>query len=236
VGNIPRVLLMLPTWTYVKGGGSLYVNLFVGSTVTVPGIAGTDVEMVQETDYPWSGDVAITVKPETTKTFSIRIRVPNREVSALYDNTPKSNGISSIKVNGKLIQPPVEKGYAVINRTWQAGDRIHLVLPMTVQRVKGIDKIEATRGQVALRYGPLVYCAESIDQNLDNVLSPDAPLSTEWKPDLLDGVKVINGAWTDGSTLLAIPYYARSNRALESSEGSGRRRSGTRSTVWLKDQ
>ncbi len=236
VGNIPRVLLMLPTWTYVKGADSLYVNLFVGSTVTVPGIAGTDVEMVQETDYPWSGDVAITVNPQTTKTFTIHIRVPNREVSELYNNTPKANGISSIKVNGKLIHPPVEKGYAVINRTWQAGDRIALVLPMTVQRVKGIDKIEATRGQVALRYGPLIYSAESVDQNLDNVLSPDAPLSTEWRPDLLDGVRVIKGTWADGSTLLGIPYYARSNRASESSEGSGRRRTGTRSTVWLKDQ
>ena len=248
VGNIPRVLLMLPTWTYVKDADSLYVNLFVGSTVTVPGIAGTDVEMVQETDYPWSGDVAITVNPKTTKAFSIRIRVPNREVSALYNNMPKANGISSIKVNGKLIQPPVEKGYAVINRTWQAGDIIDLVLPMTVQRVKGIDKIEATRGQVALRYGPLIYSAESADQNLDNVLSPDAPLSTEWKPDLLDGVTVIKGTWADGSTLLAIPNYARNNRALESSKGSGslggagttggrgRRRSGTRSTVWLRDR
>jgi DUF1680 family protein len=35
VGNIPRTLLMLPTWMYAKGADSLYVNLFVGSTVTV---------------------------------------------------------------------------------------------------------------------------------------------------------------------------------------------------------
>lgn len=208
-------------------------------TSRAPGIAGTDVEMVQETDYPWSGDVAITVNPETTKTFTIRIRVPNREVSALYNNTPKADGISWLKVNGKLIQPPVEKGYAVIHRTWEAGDRIHLAIPMTVQRVKGIDKIEATRGQVALRYGPLMYCAESVDQNLDDVLSPDAPLRTEWKPDLLDGVLVIKGKWADGSALLTIPYYARSNRDLESSEGvdgRDRRRGGAHSTVWLKDE
>ena len=53
VGNIPRTLLMVPTWTYVKDDDGLYVNMFIGSTIKVDDVAGTDVEMVQETDYPW---------------------------------------------------------------------------------------------------------------------------------------------------------------------------------------
>lgn len=235
VGNIPRVLLMLPTWTYVKDADSLYVNLFVGGTVTVPGIAGTDVEMVQETDYPWSGQVAITVNPEVAKEFDLHIRLPNREVSELYSNTPHANGASSIRLNGQLIQPPVEKGYAVIRGTWQAGDKIDLVLPMVVQRVKGIDKIQATQGQVALRYGPLIYNVESLDQNIDGILNPETPLVTEWVDDLLQGVQVIKGTWADGSPLLAIPYYARQNRLRENPDTSSRRqRGGVRSTVWIK--
>jgi DUF1680 family protein len=212
VGNIPRVLLMLPTWTYVKDSANLYVNLFVGSKITVPGIAGTDVEMIQETDYPWSGSVGITVNPKTGKTFAIRIRIPNREVSNIYHNEPKANGILSIEVNGRTVQPPVEKGYAVIERTWKAGDRIELELPMQVQRVRAINEVEATRGRVALRYGPLIYSAEAVDQDLDRALSPDAPLTTEWEPDLLQGVLTIKGRWADGSDMLAIPNYARANR------------------------
>ena len=43
VGNIPRVLLMLPTWMYMKSDDGIYVNLFIGSTVTIEGVAGTDV-------------------------------------------------------------------------------------------------------------------------------------------------------------------------------------------------
>ena len=35
VGNIPRTLLMIPTWTYVRGDDGLYVNLFIGSTINV---------------------------------------------------------------------------------------------------------------------------------------------------------------------------------------------------------
>ncbi len=237
VGNIPRVLLLLPTWAYVKDADSVYVNLFLGSTVIVPGVAGTDVEMVQDTDYPWSGDVAITVNPKRTRRFNVKIRVPNREVSDLYSNQPKANGITSIKVNGELVQPAIKNGYAIINRRWRAGDTIDVVLPMVIQRVKGMDKIEATRGQVALRYGPLIYTAEAVDQDITKVLSPDAPLTLEWQPDLLEGVMVIKGTWSDGSDFVAIPNYARSNRFGQAQvEGSERRSGGLSSTVWLKDE
>jgi DUF1680 family protein len=235
VGNIPRTLLMLPTWTYARSADGIYVNLFIGSTVTVEDVAGTNVEMVQKTDYPWSGDVSITVNPKEQKTFSIRIRVPDRSVSELYAGTPQSDGFTSISVNGSAITPPVDKGYAVISRPWRAGDKIDLKLPMKIQRIKASDKIEATKGRLALRYGPLIYCAERVDQDIDNVLSPESALTTEWKGDLLGGVMVIKGAWADGSELTAIPYYARNNRD-SSAESDRRGRDAIKSSVWLKDQ
>ena len=235
VGNIPRTLLMIPTWTYAKSADGIYVNLFIGSTIAVGNVAGTNVEMVQKTDYPWSGEVSITVNPKQAKKFSVMIRVPNRSVSELYAGTPESDGITSISVNGSVITPPVGKGYAVINRMWSPGDKIELKLPMKIQRIKAIDKIEATRGKVALRYGPLIYSAERVDQDIDNVLSPESALSAEFKSDFLDGVMVIKGTWVDGSQLLAIPNYARANR--EPTDQSNRRGRGTvRSSVWLKDR
>ncbi len=239
VGNIPRTLLMLPTWTYLKSADSIYVNLFIGSTVTIEDVTGTDVTMVQKTDYPWSGDVSITVNPKVQKTFSVRIRVPNRSVSELYTGSPESDGITSISVNGSAITPPVDKGYAVITRNWKAGDKIDLTLPMNVQRIKASDKIEATTGRVALQYGPLIYCAESIDQDLNNILSPNTALTIEWNGNLLSGLMVLKGMWDDGSELMSIPYYARSNRGLSDSTETDRRPRGQGSlisSVWLKDQ
>ena len=235
VGNIPRTLLMLPTWTYAGSADGIYVNLFIGSTITVENVAGTNVQMVQKTDYPWSGDVSVTVNPRQTKRFSVRIRVPNRSVSELYAGTPQSDGITSISVNGSAITPPIEKGYAVISGFWRAGDKIDLKLPMKVQRIKASDKIEATKGRVALRYGPLIYSAEKVDQDIDNILSPESTLTAEWKDDLLGGVMVIKGTWADGSEFTAIPNYARGNR--DASDESDRRGRGTiSSSVWLKDQ
>jgi hypothetical protein len=223
VGNIPRTLLSLPTWMYSTSADGLYVNLFIGAAVTVDNVASTRVQMVQATDYPWSGNVAITVNPAETKRFTIRIRVPSRSVSKLYTASPACDGLAALAVNGTPVAPVIEHGYAAVTREWKAGDRIDLVLPMKVQRVKGSSRIAATAGRVALRYGPLIYNVESVDQDVNAVLRPDAELSTQWKGDLLGGVLVIKGEWADGKPLTAVPNYARLNR-------------GGRSIVWIKDQ
>ncbi|MBN1360734.1 MAG: glycoside hydrolase family 127 protein [Sedimentisphaerales bacterium] len=246
VGNIPRTLLMIPTWTYVKDDSGIYVNLFIGSTINVEKVAGTNVQMVQKTDYPWSGNVSITVNPETPKRFTVYVRVPDRTTSALYMPTPQVNGLKSISVNGSAVNPRIEKGYAAITRDWEADDKIDLVLPMQVQRIKADERIAADVGRVALRYGPLIYSAERIDQDLDKVLPPDAKLTTEFKSDLLDGVLVVKGAWADGSAFMAIPNYARDNRPVQPDEDEGaaaggarRGRGGSRglnSIVWIRDQ
>jgi DUF1680 family protein len=232
VGNIPRTLLMLPTWMYSKSADSIWVNLFIGSTVTIEDVADTNVKLVQTTDYPWSGDVSITVHPAEAREFSVKVRIPNRSVSELYSSTPQSDGIASIALNGSAITPRQENGYAIITRNWKAGDKIDLVLRMKIQRVKGIDKVAATREQVALRYGPLIYCVESVDQKLGIPLGRESALSSEWHAPLLNGVKVIKGTWADGSPLTAIPYYARHNRTANSPDG----RRATRSTVWVNEQ
>ena len=209
--------------TYVKSADCLYVNLFVGSSITVDQFAGGSVQMVQTTDYPWSGNVSIAVNPAKSGRFTVRIRVPNRAVSQLYTATPNCDGISSLAVNGSPLTPVVQNGYAAITRDWKTGDTITLVLPMKVQRVKAGPQIAADAGRVALRYGPLLYNLESVDQNLNAVLPPDSALSTEWNASLLGGVMVIKGAFADGTPMTAVPNYARLNR-------------GGRSIVWLKDQ
>ena len=83
-------------------------------------------------------------------------------------------------------------------------------------------------GKVALQRGPLLYCAEGVDNNgrAANIILPEnVSFSTESKPDLLNGVVVIQGEApvaeisTDGLSIAtskkrftAIPYYSWANR------------------------
>ena len=240
VGNIPRTLLNLPTWMYLKDSDSIYVNLFIGSTVKIKNIVGTDVEMVQQTNYPWSGDVFINVNPQTEKNFSVKVRVPKHDISSLYKLEPQANGINSISINGTKITPQIENGYAVITRSWKAGDKIELVLPMKVQVVKADERIEADRGRVALRYGPLIYSIERADQDINQILNTQSALTAEWNGDLLNGVMTIKGTFADNSPMIAIPNYARDNRRDQgtSARGRGSRGGGfgLNSIVWIRDQ
>jgi uncharacterized protein len=212
VGNLSRTLLMIPTWAYVKDSTGLYVNMFVGSRVHVGEVAGTNVEVVQKTDYPWHGAVSITVNPEQAKTFSVYVRIPDRSTSRLYREFPAVRGLQSLSVNGTPVTATIEKGYAVVTREWSAGDRIELELPMQVQRVVADSRVTADSSLVALKYGPLVYNVEAADNKSIHQKLGTEPLRAQWRPDLLGGVMVITGRWADGSELLAIPNYARMNR------------------------
>ena len=232
VGNIPRTLLMIPTWTYLTSEKGVYVNLFIGSTINLERVVGTDIEMVQKTNYPWDGNVAITVNPKAEKEFTLFVRVPDRTTSELYTPTPAVNGITSLSVNGQSVEPVINNGYAEIKRVWKAGDKVEFVLPMEVQKVTADPNIAATTGQVTLRYGALVYNFEEVDNgnNINETSLGSGPFTTEWMPNLLNGVVAIKGTWSNGNPMIAVPNYARMNR----NQPRDAQIRTPRSNVWVK--
>ena len=227
VGNIPRTLLMLPTWMYATGKDALYVNLYAGSTVT-RGQRGRHERRDRADDRLSLERQGGDCRPpgRRQKQFAVHLRVPARDASRLYTAQPAVEGLKSLSVNGAAEPVKLDNGYAVISREWKSGDRIELELPLVAQRIKADERVAADRGRVALRYGPLVYCIESVDQNVDQVLPPDAPLTTEWKPDLLGGVVVIHGKFAggkplDGHSLLRPRQSRRPIRGVDSGRRIG---------------
>ena len=236
VGNLSRTLLMIPTWTYVKDKTGLYVNMFVGSRIHVGEVAGTGVEVLQKTEYPWDGKVSITVNPEQSKSFAVYVRIPDRTTSKLYTDSPQVRGLKRVAVNGEQVTPDIQKGYAVLRREWKPGDRIELELPMEPQRVVADSRIHVDDGLMALKYGPLIYNVESTDNhNIEGKLGA-APLRMQWRPDLLGGVMVMNGQWKDGSDLVAIPNYARMNRIGPPPEYPGEQEANSAPTPGIRSK
>ncbi|MCU0613029.1 MAG: glycoside hydrolase family 127 protein, partial [Candidatus Eisenbacteria bacterium] len=227
VGNIPRTLLQLPGWTYATADSEVAVNLFVGSSVVLADVAGSSLEIVQTTDYPWDGKVTITVNPAADARFTLMIRVPDRSVSGCYSDSPEANGLRALSLNGRPVAPVIERGYARIARRWKKGDTVTLELPMVARKVKASDSVEATRGRVALQYGPLVYNIENVDhQNRDVsrlVLPPSSTLRASWEPSLLGGCVTVTSTLADGTPMTAVPNFLRNNR-------------GGRTLVWIRDR
>jgi len=218
----------MPGYVFAQDDAGLYVNLFVGSRAKLR-LAGTSIAIGQTTRYPWQGAVRIAVDPERPAEFDLRVRIPGwcRTASSpggLY----QSAGVPpapEIKLNGQPVASPrIVRGYAVLHRTWKPGDQVELTLPMPAHRVKAHPAVKADVGRVALMRGPIVYCAESIDNRggIRNTFLPaDAPLSSDYRADLLGGVTVIEAdaksLYADApqvrpARLVAVPYYAYANR------------------------
>jgi DUF1680 family protein len=109
----------------------------------------------------------------------------------------------------------VRDGFITLRRTWKKGDVIAIHLPMEIRRAVANAQVEADRGRVVIERGPLVYCVEGIDnggQVLNRELPAGSTLAAKFQPDLLGGVTVIKGHWTDGKDLTAVPCYAWGNR------------------------
>ena len=195
--NLARFIPSIPDYVYAVGHGALFVNLFVASEATAD-LGGT-VALTQQTRYPWDGHVVLTVKPDRPRTFEVRVRIPGwargRPVpSDLYRFADEGSGSYRLQVNGGAATSRLEEGYAVLNRTWASGDTITLDLPMPVRRVVADDRVADDRGKVALERGPLVYCAEGIDNDasvLDLAVPDSARFEIEERPSLLGGVTVL---------------------------------------------
>ena len=94
-------------------------------------------------------------------------------------------------LNGKKISVPVSKGYAQINRKWAPGDVVTLTIPMPIEKLEANPNVLQSRGKVALRRGPLIYCLEQPDNktDLDRIALPlSANLAARFEPTLLGGL------------------------------------------------
>ena len=224
--NMARLIPQIGGFVYAQGPRQIFVNLYAAGEAKLKLEDGTPLKLAQQTQYPWDGRVALSITPESARAFDLCLRIPGwargRPVpSDLYHFTNSEVAPVTLKLNGEAVAAtPGADGYVHLQRTWQAGDRVELDMPMPVQRVVAHEKVAADRGKVALMRGPLVYCLEAVDQPGTKisqwVLPKTAVLRAEHRNDLLGGVTVITSQALAGDqqslAITAVPYYAWANR------------------------
>ncbi|MFG6400593.1 MAG: glycoside hydrolase family 127 protein [Parabacteroides distasonis] len=198
--QLSRFLPSIGNYIYASSDDALWVNLYIGNTGQIR-IGETDILLTQETDYPWDGSVKLTISTSQPLEKEIRLRIP--DWCKTYD----------LSINGKRINVPKEKGYAVI-KDWKSQDVIALDMDMPVEIVAADPHVKENFDKRAIQRGPLVYCMEEIDNPVyfDQIqLSPSTTFQTAFASDILNGIKTIK---TNGRAQSAtfIPYYAWDNR------------------------
>ncbi|MBP3767574.1 MAG: glycoside hydrolase family 127 protein [Prevotella sp.] len=231
--NLCRFIPSFPGYMYAVKDQRVFVNLFAGNTATIQ-VAGKDVVLEQQTNYPWDGDIAIKVLKNKGKAFDLAIRIPGwlKEPvpSDLYHFA--NGGVDSyeLRVNGEAVSGKLQQGYMVVNRKWKKGDVVTLHLPMTIRTVAANKKLAADRGRMAVERGPLVYCAEAADNQFDIfsfVLSDQpqyevepTPNAQHPSPNMITARGQVVSRQADGKLQLQdtriklIPYYAWNHRGV----------------------
>lgn len=230
--NVSRFLPDVPGYIYARNDRDVYVNLFISSRTDFL-LSNKKVAIEQASQVPWSGKVDFTIDPEVASDFSFRIRIPGwaseRPVpSDLYSFSRPLKEDIVIKVNGEPIDFSKEKGYAVIERTWNKNDKVRVEFPYGVRVVKSHPRIKENTGKIALQAGPIVYCVEGFDlengQANNIYLDQDQEFELVYEKDLLNGVMTVNGKATfveesggdqnrsQEIDFKAIPYYGWANR------------------------
>jgi uncharacterized protein len=225
--NLSRLMAELPGLIYAQDDKTVYVNLFIGSEADLT-VNGVPVKIRQETNYPWDGRVTIHVDPAKPVQFVLNVRIPawllNPTQSALYRFDDEQALPMTYSINGG--KPIVRGGTGPTARAelgihgnapggfWRKGGTLDLDMPMSVRRVLANDKVADDRGMAAIQRGPVIFALEGIDNGgslKDLKLPLNAPLSSEFRADLLGGVQVVTGR-AGGRSITAIPYYAWNNR------------------------
>ena len=222
--NLVRTIAKLSGWAYSLTAKGVAVNLYGGNKLNTKLLDGSALKLTQATQYPWQGQVTITIDEAKKQAFEVLLRIPE------WANNSK------ILINGNAIKADVVAGtFVTLERQWKQGDVISLDMPMDVNLIEGHARIEEVRNQVALKRGPVVYALETPDLPEDvDVLDVYIPTNTkfdvDYKADFLGGLAMLNGnvlmrksqknkmydnikdKKLSPVNLNFIPYYAWSNR------------------------
>ena len=224
--NIARILASLGGYAYIEEQSALTVNLYIAGSANFA-VGGTDGRLKVETNYPWDGEVQITMRLPKPAKFALKLRLPE------WCDSP------SLAVNGKIIDlgTHTANGYACLDREWKDGDTARLILPMKAKLIVAHPSVRQDAGRIAIQRGPLVYCLEEIDNGpgLERIIIPsdaifaettldDLPTGvialtceahretqTDWDEKLYRDIRKVNNELRK-VTVTAIPYHLWSNR------------------------
>ena len=231
--NIARLIPQVSGMMYSYTEDEIYVTFYASNSTNIPLKEG-NVSIKQKSDYPFDEKITLAITPEKQQKFTLKLRIPtwarNQFVPGeLYNYFGDVSEAWKVKVNGKKEAVSLEKGFAIINRTWQPGDEVELILPMPVRFNKSIDLVEANSNRIAITRGPLVYCAEGVDNRgvvqrffIDDLNQSEIDTQTISEGILKNVISISLSSKSNGTNgikneeLNLIPYYAWNNRGDES--------------------
>jgi DUF1680 family protein len=166
--NSPRGFGMIGDWAVMRDAEGILLNYYGPSRLTVPLAHGVAVAIAQQTAYPLSGAIDITVAPSKPATFALKLRIPR------WSRT------TNVTLNGRRVRGVRPGCYLVLNRRWRKGDRLRLDLDMRPHYWRGEREC---RGRTSIYRGPLLLAFDlRYNLRLAAPVNRRARDTDPWKP------------------------------------------------------
>jgi hypothetical protein len=151
-GTRPLTVIQYYLNTYYHDDENIYVNLFTPSSVNWRRGKGT-VKLTQHTDFPYADDTEFTISLQKPALFGIGVRIPEWLAAPAV----------TARVNDEIDGGKTKKGWFMVERQWNDGDKLNITLPMDFW----LHVLDKSKGNpVAVMYGPLVMAFSSPDSTL----------------------------------------------------------------------
>lgn len=167
--NLARVLSQSKEYAYSMTKDSVYLGMYGANHASIQLENGADFDLVQETEYPYDGRIHLKLTKVRKDIESIiHVRVPSWvEAGYLIDSNGNKIILTVADANSYISIP--------INQLKDA--KIELYFEMPVRLTVTHPMVEENTNQAAVEKGPLVYCVESMDAEIetldDLLLKPD---------------------------------------------------------------
>lgn len=151
--NLARLISSIPTYAFTENEDTLFMHLHISGNIAKE-VNGKKGVFQVESQMPWGGKVAITYCGEDSNGRKLAVRIPG--------------WCEKWTVEGQeAFTCKEENGYFYLEGNWTDGTRIVFDFDMAPQFYQADARVREDIGKVALMRGPVVYCAEEVDNGKD---------------------------------------------------------------------
>ncbi len=211
--NAPRGLGVLSDWAVMTAKDGVVLNYYGPSEFACSLPSGERVKLAQKTDYPVSGDIHLTVSPDSQQRFALHLRIPGWSRR------------TQVILNGKPLSDPTPGKYLALDREWKPGDEVNLSFDMSPRLWVGERECQ---GKISIYHGPLLLAFD-----------PRYNTYKEWEIDGVDFAQppTMAPAWErDPKPLLLLRFFTKGGTAITLCDFATAGVTGNNYVSWIRPQ
>lgn len=170
--NLARTIAQSSEYAYTISEDAVWTGMYGANRARIRLKNGAEFTLVQETDYPWNGRIRFTFEDvKSNQSFQLKIRVPDWV----------ENGYIRVNKEDQNLTKRESSTYQTVKVEYPKQTVIDVFFEMKARCTISHNMVEENTNQAAVEYGPLVYCCETPDTDVETLDDVFLNLNAEYR-------------------------------------------------------